>query len=118
MHLPLTALELALERTFLSHVRFGLVLFALTTSFLCRVRFPQPGKGVPLPDRIALLGDITTPFGVAYAGATMMVLFAGSVYYERSYRVFRLGRGFVGGESKWVFLGFRSRPSEFFYVCD
>lgn len=98
-----TSLEsIAFERTFLSHIRFGLVLFALTVSLLCRARFNQPVN--PFPDPI-LAGSLYTwncsvPLGTAYAGATLLMFVAGFIWYERSYREFETGKAFVEGESR------------------
>lgn len=90
----------AAERTFLSHIRLGLVLFSLTTALLCQSRFPSPDDPAE-PDEIDLDGSVAVPLGTAFAAATFMTLIAGWTWYESMYCSMRIGKAFIEGDSKF-----------------
>jgi len=81
----------ALERTFLAHLRLGLVLLALFTSLILNARFPRTGKKRAPQDREGL----AVPLGTLYFGSTLMALAMGLLWYEHGYRGLRSGRAFI-----------------------
>lgn len=89
----LVSMRSALERTYLTYLRLGLVLISLSGSILCQLRFPGP-SGPP----IHLSTSEAFPLGIAYGIASVTVLFAGLCWYQRGCHGLRIGKAFVNGD--------------------
>jgi hypothetical protein len=83
----------AIERTYLSHLRLGLVLALLSTSILLNARLPAPNDDEdPTSSRSRLQG---LKFGSLYFVAALAAFFGGLFNYDKLWSGMISGRAFV-----------------------
>jgi len=83
----------AIERTYLSHIRLGLVLALLSTSILLNARLPGPnGDNDSIGGGNQLQG---LRFGSLYFVAALATLFGGLINYDKLWSGMQTGRAFV-----------------------
>jgi len=82
----------ALERTFLSYIRLGLVLISLSGSILCDLRFPRPGSPSHLPSPEALT------LGILYGIGSLSTIALGLMWYENGVRGLHKQKAFIDGD--------------------
>src|SRR5258708_29739940 len=93
----------AIERTYLSHLRLGVVLTLLSASILLNARLPAPtGDGDPTSDRNQLQG---LRFGSLYFVAALAAFVGGLLNYDKLWSDMKSGRAFVQSP-KSVYLVF------------
>ena len=88
-----TSSLVAIERTYLSHLRLGVVLALLSASILLNARLPDPnGDRDPSnsPSQLHGLG-----FGSVYFVAALAALFGGLINYDKLWSDMKNGRAFV-----------------------
>ena len=84
---------LAIERTYLSHLRLGVVLALLSASILLNARLPNPdGDRDPTGGGSQLQG---LGFGSLYFVAALAALFGGLFNYDKLWSGMKSGRAFV-----------------------
>ncbi|KAG8970827.1 hypothetical protein FRC03_000044 [Tulasnella sp. 419] len=84
----------AMERTYLSHIRFGLVLLLLSSSLLLRARLPPPQSESEEHKEVGNL--LSVALGSVYFVASMLVITMGWIWYEHGLRGLRRDLGFIG----------------------
>ena len=89
---------LALERTYLSHVRLGLVLLALSASILFHSRFPRT-ETTPQ----AVTRGAAVPMGSLYATAALATIIVGALWYDHGAKRMRLGLGVIEVGLRYVY---------------
>lgn len=83
----------AIERTYLSHLRLGVVLALLSASILLNARLPDPnGDKDPTRSGSQLQG---LGFGSLYFVAALAALFGGLINYDKLWSGMKSGRAFV-----------------------
>jgi len=83
----------AIERTYLSHLRLGVVLTLLSASILLNARLPAPNAdGDPTSDHDQLQG---LRFGSLYFAAALAAFFGGLLNYDKLWSGMKNGRAFV-----------------------
>ena len=94
----------AIERTYLSHLRLGVVLTLLTASILLNARLPAPNDDKdPINNRSPLSG---LRFGSLYFAAALAAFFGGLLNYDKLWSDMKTGRAFVQSPRSVFCLGF------------
>lgn len=95
-------LTVAIERTYLSHLRLGVVLTLLSASILLNARLPAPnGVGDPTSDGAPLQG---LRFGSLYFAAALAAFLGGLHNYDKLWSGIKSGRAFVQSPRSVRFL--------------
>jgi Domain of unknown function (DUF202) len=93
----------AIERTYLSHLRLGLVLALLSASILLNARLPAPNdEEDPTSSRSQLQG---LKFGSLYFAAAIAGFFGGLLNYDKLWSGMKSGKAFVQSPRSVLCLG-------------
>ena len=87
-----TSSLVAIERTYLSHLRLGVVLALLSASILLNARLPDPNGDRDPTNSPSLHG---LGFGSVYFVAALAALFGGLINYDKLWSDMKNGRAFV-----------------------
>jgi len=88
---PIETIQIAIERTYLSHIRLGLLLSLLSAAILLNARLPDPTKAASNQG----LPTYTVPLGTLFFIASILGLAAGLFNYERLWKGLKNGAAFV-----------------------
>jgi len=93
----------AIERTYLSHLRLGVVLALLSASILLNTRLPDPDGDRDSTGSSSQLHGLT--FGSLYFVAALAALFGGVINYDKLWGGMKSGRAFVQSPKSVLYLG-------------